>query len=89
MRIVRLTLACPPGRIASQADAELVCDALWARSGPGDQIAHITTTALPDGIDVAIFLNSGTDGPQRRVEALLSSIAESLGLHVSPKTEEA
>lgn len=68
MRIVRLTLVYPPGRIASKADADLICDALWAHSGPGDEIAHITTTALPNGIDVAIFLNSDTGEPERRLQ---------------------
>jgi hypothetical protein len=89
VRIVRLTLACPPGRIASKADAELICDALWAHSGPGDEIAHITTTALPDGIDVAIFLNSDAGDPERRAEALLSSVSKLLGTHEPPKTQEA
>jgi hypothetical protein len=85
MRIVRLALACPPGRIASKADAELICDALWTRSGPGDEIEHITTTALSDGIDIAIFLNSSTSNPERRVAALVSSIAKSFGMRVQPK----
>jgi hypothetical protein len=88
MHIVRLTLACPPGKIASKADADLICDALWAHSGPEGEIAHITTTAVPDGIDVAIFLNSGTDDPDHRVEALLRSIPKLPGTPVPRKTEE-
>jgi hypothetical protein len=86
MRIVRLTLAYPLGRIAGKADAELICDALWTHSGPGDEIEHITTTALCDGIDIVIFLNSSADAPERWVAALASSIAKSFGMYVKPKT---
>lgn len=85
MRIVRLTLTCPPGRIASKADAELICDALWTHSRPGDEIEHITTTALSDGIDIVMFLNSSTSDPERSVSALVSSVANSFGMHVQPK----
>lgn len=88
MRIVRLTLVYPPGRIASKADADLICDALWAHSGPGDEIAHITTTALPNGIDVAIFLNSDTGEPERRLQALLRSISKPLRMQAPPKAKE-
>lgn len=75
MRIVRLTLIGPPGRIANQADAELIHDALWAHSRPGAEVAHVTTTALPHGIDVAIFLHADIADPEQRVAALLSSIS--------------
>lgn len=88
MRIVRLTLNYPPGRIADQADAELICDTLWAHSGPGDEIAHITTTAVPGGIDVAIFLNSDAGDHEHLVESLLNSISKLPGTQVPPKTEE-
>jgi hypothetical protein len=88
MRIVRLTLSSPTGSISGKADAELICDALWVHSRPGDEIAHITTTPVPGGIDVAIFLNSGTDDPERLVDSLLNSISELPGTQVPPKTEE-
>ena len=74
MHIVRFTLTGLSERIASQADAELIQDALWAHSGPDAEIAHITTTALSDGIDVAIFLKSCVDDPEDQVAALLCSI---------------
>jgi hypothetical protein len=64
-----------PGRVPSQSDAEIIHDVLWAHCVPGTGIAHITTTALPQGIDVAIFLDSDINEPERRVAALLSSVS--------------
>jgi hypothetical protein len=75
VRIVRLTLSGPPGSVASQADAEVIHDVLWAHAVPCTGIAHITTTALPRGIDVAIFLDGDVDDPQRHVAALLTSVS--------------
>lgn len=71
MRVYALTLAVPPGSTASDADAELIRDALWAHaSAPGD-IEHITVTILPEAIGIAVFLNQRTDNPGERVRALL------------------
>jgi len=88
MNIARFTLTFPPGRTASKADAELICDALWAHAESADQIAHITTTAVPSGIDIAIFLNSGTGDPKRLLRQLFSSISVDPGTQVSPTIEE-
>ena len=72
MHIVRLvlTLSRPP----TQADAEMLRDLLWDHFPASAGVAHITTTALVDRIDVAIFLNPSTENPARRVMALLRSI---------------
>lgn len=88
MHIARFTLSFPPGRTASKADAELICDALWAHAASADEIAHITTTAVPGGIDIAIFLNSGSGNQERLFGQLLSSISEYPGTQVSPTIEE-
>jgi hypothetical protein len=74
VQIVRVVITVPPGQTASQADAELVNDLLWSHCQPNAGVAHITTIALPDRIDVTIFLNSGTENPARRVMTLLGSI---------------
>ena len=73
MRIVWLTLTGSPGSVPSQADAEIIHDALWAHSIPESGVAHITTTALPEGIHVAVFLNADVEDPEQNVAALLSS----------------
>lgn len=74
MQIVRLALAAPPGRPVLATDAEMVNELLWSHIPPSAGVAHITTTALTDHIDVTIFLNSGTENPARRVMAMLGSI---------------
>jgi hypothetical protein len=83
MRIVRLSLTGPPGWVASKADADLINDAIWAHSRRGAGIAHITTTALPTGIDVAIFLNP-VDNAEHDIAAVLDSISKLLGTHSPP-----
>jgi len=67
-----LVLALP--RPAVQADAEMLHDLLWSHFPSNSGVAHITTTALADRIDVTIFLNSSAENPARRVMALLRSI---------------
>lgn len=74
MRIVRLTLTGPPGSNPSQADAEMVHDVLWAHSRVGG-IAHVTATAMPDGIDVTIFLDMDIGDPERHVASLIRSVS--------------
>lgn len=72
MQIVRLVLALP--RPAAPADAELINDLLWDHFPSSAGVAHITTIALGDRINVTIFLNSSTENPARRVLALLRGI---------------
>lgn len=74
MQIVRVVLAVPDGHRAARDDAELVGALLWSHCPPNAGVAHITTTALGDRIDVTIFLNSGPENPASRVVALLSAI---------------
>lgn len=75
MRIVRLKLTAPPGTTPTQADAQLLHDELWAYTGPDAQIAHITATAIPAGIDITLFLSSQVNDPERHVVSVLSSIS--------------
>ncbi len=74
MQIVRLVLTVPPECPAVPKDAELIQDLLWSHISVDAGVAHITTTALADRIEVTIFLNSGTANPARRVMTLLKSI---------------
>lgn len=74
MRIVRLTLTGPPGSKPDQTDAEMVHDVLWTHSHIGG-IAHITATAMPQGIDVTIFLDINIDDPERHVAALIRTVS--------------
>jgi hypothetical protein len=88
VRIARFTVSFPPGRSANQADAELISDALWAHAVSDDEIAHITATALSNGIDIVIFLNSEARNPERLIDQLRDSVPEYPGTNVSPTIEE-
>ena len=87
MQIVRLVLVL--SRPAVPGDAELLHDLLWNHFPSSSNVAHITTTALADRIDVTIFLNSSTENPARRVLALLRTIPKNstvLGYRIDETT---
>jgi hypothetical protein len=71
MRVYATTLAVPAGSTASSADAELIRDALWAHASALGDIEHITVTALPEGIGIAIFLDHLADNPENLASAFL------------------
>jgi hypothetical protein len=67
-------LVVPPGSpAASSTDAEVIRDALWAHASAVAGIEHITATAVPAGIGIAVFMNHSTADPEERVRALLLS----------------
>jgi len=74
VQIVRVALTVPGGGPAGRSDAELVGDLLWSHCPPGAGVAHITTAAHGDQIDVTVFLNPAPENPASRVMALLSLI---------------
>jgi hypothetical protein len=71
MRVFLTTLAVPASSTASNADAELIRDALWAHASPLGDIEHITVTVLPAGIGIAIFLNHKAANPEEQANALI------------------
>lgn len=93
MRLVRTLLTAPAGVIPRQGDAELIRDAMWVHATPGSPIVHITTTVVPAGIDLAVFIDSSANDPAHLIAAIFDSIRESsarLGawLPASPEKEE-
>jgi hypothetical protein len=66
----------------TQPQAEIVLDALWAHLGPGHGVEHITATAAPHGIVLAVFLRHEVTGSDEDVGKLIDTIsANSPALH--------
>jgi hypothetical protein len=51
----------------------MIRDALWAHASAVAGIEHITVTAVPAGIGIAVFMNHLTADPKERVRTLLWS----------------
>ncbi|MEU9074150.1 hypothetical protein ACFYUY_06595 [Kitasatospora sp. NPDC004745] len=60
MHIVRLTLTSPDRRPASDADAHVLKDVLWAHADPGAGLEHVQSRARQDSIDLVVFTSGGS-----------------------------
>jgi hypothetical protein len=70
MHLVRLTLAGP----ATEAQADVILDALWAHLPEGHGVEHMTATPGPSGIDLAIFLRQDITDPQHYARVLIETV---------------
>jgi hypothetical protein len=72
VQIARLEITGPEP--ADQAVAERLLDILWAHLEPGHNIEHITVTATPPGIDIAVFIRHRLPNPNQYAADLLGGI---------------
>jgi hypothetical protein len=72
VRLVRLLVTGPEP--ATQPGAETLLDILWAHLGPGHDIEHITATATPQGIDLAVFLRNSISDPDEYARGIVEGI---------------
>ena len=59
----------------TQAEAELVRDALWAHAVPADFIEHITVIPVQNSIEVVLFISSRAESPTARAHDLIHRAA--------------
>ena len=76
MHLVHLRLTRSSGPAPVEADAHLLCDALWALTPPGAGVEHIRARAGPEGIDLSLFLRQDipASDPQTYARILLDTI---------------
>jgi hypothetical protein len=79
MRMVHLILTRPDQPGPTEADANLVHDALWAHAVPGIGLEHLRVRAVPDGIDLVLFLQNNSVESGEELEQLFGSGFERSG----------